>query len=73
LTTCRVTGTKEDAKATNAYLDTLHSKVYEAQRCLIEANEIVTAETIKNKLTGICSVTLPIRIYNRAVWYLQCC
>src|SRR3954469_10358035 len=50
--TGRVTGTKEDARATNAYLDTLQSKVYEAHRCLIEANETVTAETIKNKLTG---------------------
>lgn len=51
--TGRLTGTKEDARATNAYLDTLQSKVYEAHRCLIEANETVTAETIKNKLTGI--------------------
>jgi len=27
--------------------------VYEINRLLIEANEIVTAEAIKNKLTGI--------------------
>ena len=36
----------------NAYLDTLQSKVYEAHRNLIDCNELVTAETVKNKLTG---------------------
>jgi len=51
--TGRVTGTKEDARATNAYLDTLQSKVYEVHRCLIDCNELVTAEAVKNKLTGL--------------------
>ena len=51
--TGRMSGTKEDARTLNAYLDTLQPKVYEINRLLIEANEIVTAEAIKNKLTGI--------------------
>ncbi len=51
--TGRMSGTKEDARAVNAYLDTLQSKVYEINRILIEANENVTAEAIKNKLTGV--------------------
>lgn len=50
--TGRVNGTKEDARTINAYLDTLQSKVYEAHRNLIECNELVAAETVKNKLTG---------------------
>ena len=37
--TGRMSGTKEDARTVNAYLDTLQSKVYEANRLLIEANE----------------------------------
>jgi len=49
----RMNGTKEDARTLNAYLDTLQSKVYEVNRLLLEANEVVTAEAIKNKLTGI--------------------
>lgn len=48
----RVSGTKEDAKALNAYLDTLQAKAYEAKRHLIEANEIVTALAIKEILLG---------------------
>ena len=51
--TGRMSGTREDARAVNAYLDTLQSKVYEINRILIEANENVTAEAIKNKLTGV--------------------
>jgi site-specific recombinase XerD len=48
----RVSGTKEDAKALNAYLDTLQAKAYEAKRHLIEANEMVTALAIKEILLG---------------------
>ena len=48
----RVSGTKEDAKALNAYLDTLQAKAYEAKRHLIEANEMVTAFAIKEILLG---------------------
>jgi len=48
----RVSGTKEDAKALNAYLDTLQAKAYEAKRHLIEANEMVSAVAIKEILLG---------------------
>lgn len=48
----RVSGTKEDAKALNAHLDTLQAKAYEAKRHLIEANEMVTAIAIKETLLG---------------------
>ncbi len=48
----RASGTKEDVKALNIYLDTLQAKVYEAQRYLMDAKTIVTAEAIKNKFTG---------------------
>jgi hypothetical protein len=48
----RISGTKEDAKALNAYLDTLKAKTHEAKRQLIEANEMVTAIAIKEILLG---------------------
>lgn len=48
----RCNDTKEDAKLLNAYLDTLQTKVYEAKRQLIEKNEIISAEGIRNTLKG---------------------
>ena len=48
----RASGIKEDVKALNIYLDTLQAKVYEAHRRLMDTEEIVTAEAIKNKFTG---------------------
>jgi integrase len=48
----RANGNKEEIKTFNAYLDSLKAKVYEAHRYLIEADEAVTAETIRNKFQG---------------------
>jgi site-specific recombinase XerD len=48
----RASGTKEDVKALNSYLDTLQGKVYEAHRRLLDTEAIVTAEAVKNKFTG---------------------
>lgn len=48
----RMNGTKEDAKTINTYLDTIQSKVYEVHRRLIEADEEITAEVVKNELAG---------------------
>jgi site-specific recombinase XerD len=48
----RAMGTKEDARTLNAYLDALQIKVHEVHRELIEAKQIVTAERLKNKLSG---------------------
>ena len=48
----RCNGTKEDAKLLNAFLDILQTKVYEVRRKLLEKNEIITAERLKNTLKG---------------------
>ena len=48
----RVTGTKEDVKLLNAYLDTIQTKVYEVRRQLLDKNEIITADGLKNMLKG---------------------
>jgi hypothetical protein len=48
----RATGSKTDAKALNAYLDDIQFKIYELQRQMSEANELVTAETVKNRFIG---------------------
>jgi hypothetical protein len=48
----RAIGKKEETKEFNNYLNTLQMKVYEARRLLIEGNKPVTAEGIKNLLTG---------------------
>ena len=48
----RCNGTKEDAKSLNAYLDILQTKVYEVRRRLLEKNETITAERLRNTLKG---------------------
>lgn len=48
----RMLGTKEDAILLNAYLDTLLTKVYEARRQLLDKNETLTADALKNTLRG---------------------
>ncbi|SDF12996.1 Site-specific recombinase XerD [Mucilaginibacter pineti] len=48
----RATGTKEDVKSLNAYLDLLASQVYQAKLKLIESQKPVTAEALKNLMTG---------------------
>jgi site-specific recombinase XerD len=50
--TGRAIGTKEDARTLNAYLETLHLKVYEAHRDLISSGEVITVERLKSKLSG---------------------
>lgn len=41
-----------NAKLLNAYLDSVHVKLHEAHRQLLDAGEVITAEAIKNKFTG---------------------
>lgn len=48
----RATGTKEDARTINQYFDSLEQKIHQAKRQLIEDQQPVTAEAIKNILTG---------------------
>lgn len=47
-----VKGNKEDARQLNRYLDLLRSKVYQYEKELIENNEVVSLESIKEKLSG---------------------
>src|ERR1051325_11571628 len=46
----RATGTKEESKSLNEFLDTLQSKVYEERRQLIESNKAITSELLRNVL-----------------------
>ena len=49
----RASGTKENVKTLNSYLDTYQAKVFEAKRKLVEENQMVTASAIKDMLTGV--------------------
>lgn len=48
----RAVGTKEDARALNAHLDTLQARVYEAQRQLIAENIDINVVTLRMRLEG---------------------
>lgn len=48
----RASGTKEDAKELNYYLDILQSKAYEARKQLIESGRVVTALSIMDIMSG---------------------
>jgi site-specific recombinase XerD len=48
----RCNGNKEEVKSFNAYLDNLQAKVYQAHRQLTEADENITAESIRNQFLG---------------------
>jgi hypothetical protein len=50
--TGRAIGSKDDARSLNSYLDVLSSQVLQAKQSLLEANKTITAEAIKNLLTG---------------------
>jgi len=48
----RAVGTKEDAKELNYFLDALELQIFQAKRSLIEADKEVSAQAIKDILTG---------------------
>ena len=48
----RASGTKEEIRALNTYIDTLQAKVYVAKGQLIEGNKVISALTIKEMLFG---------------------
>jgi site-specific recombinase XerD len=48
----RASGTKENIKKLNEYLDTYQSKVFDAKRKLIESNNILSSSAIKDILLG---------------------
>jgi hypothetical protein len=49
----RASGSKEDAKELNHYLDVLQSKAYYARKQLIESGRVVTAITIMDIMSGV--------------------
>jgi site-specific recombinase XerD len=48
----RAIGSKADARALNAYLDDVQFKIYELHRRMSDADELITAETVKNRFVG---------------------
>lgn len=48
----RATGSKEESRSLNSYLDLLTTQVYQAKKALIEGDKTFTAEGIKNLMTG---------------------
>jgi hypothetical protein len=48
----RAKGNKEDAKALNAFLESMKQKVHEAHRTLMDKGQTITPEKIKNQLFG---------------------
>lgn len=49
----RKQGSKEDVRQLNAYLDSLQSKVYDAQQSISNLGKEVTVKRIKDRLLGI--------------------
>ena len=49
----RQIGQKEEVRSLNAFLDSLQTKVYESQRVLVDSGRPVTADSIKEILTGV--------------------
>jgi hypothetical protein len=50
--TGRAIGSKADSRILNSYLDDIQFKIYELQRRMSEADETITAETLKNRFIG---------------------
>ncbi|GAC1308681.1 MAG: site-specific integrase [Mucilaginibacter sp.] len=48
----RAIGVKEDAHEVNFFLDTLENKVFKARKKLIEEEELITAEILRDMLAG---------------------
>ena len=49
----KVNGTGEEARTLNAYLKTLENKIFACYKELLDDDEKVTAESLKNKVTGV--------------------
>lgn len=48
----RASGTKEDARQLNAYLDVMQNKVYQARQNLVESGRVLTAQAIIDIISG---------------------
>jgi site-specific recombinase XerD len=49
----RANGNKEDARAINNYLDVFSNQVYQAKQFLTEGKKAITAQAIKDVMTGV--------------------
>ncbi|MDN3548981.1 site-specific integrase [Mucilaginibacter aquaedulcis] len=59
----RASGVKEDAREVNFFLDTLENKVFKARQKLIEEEEIITAEILRDMLAGRDSRKMILEIF----------
>jgi site-specific recombinase XerD len=50
--TGRAIGSKAESRTLNAYLDDIQFKIHELQRRMSDTDELITAETIKNRFVG---------------------
>lgn len=50
--TGRAIGSKAESRTLNAYLDDIQFKIHELQRRMADADELITAETVKNRVVG---------------------
>lgn len=48
----RMKGSSEEARSLNAYLDILKAKVHDAQKEIVQEGDLVSVDTLKNKLLG---------------------
>jgi integrase len=48
----RATGSKEDTRTLNEYLESLTAKIYEAKKALLDKDRRISAEILKNVVTG---------------------
>ncbi len=48
----RMSGTREDARTLNAYLDSLQSQAQSLYQAMLASDEVLTAENIRNRFTG---------------------
>ena len=45
-------GSKEDSRSLNSYLDVLRGEIFQAKKLLVESGKCITAESLKNIVTG---------------------
>jgi hypothetical protein len=59
----RATGVREDCRAVNSFLEELEIKVLQARRKLIEQEELITAEALRDMLAGRDSRRMILEIF----------
>jgi len=59
----RASGVKQDAQEVNFFLDTIENKVFKARKQLIEDEELITAELLRDMLTGKANRKMILEIF----------